>query len=127
MIAAEWPAARCVCEEVEPTYAVAALTPALSDLRPGGYISGPTLFAVADAALWFLCFGASGRLEPLALTSDLAIRFLRPARGETVFARADLNKAGGRSVVGTVTVWTEDFDAPCAVAQGAYVRPRAGG
>ncbi len=124
MLEQEWPAASCVCMEVEPTYAVASITPDASALRPGGYISGPTLFAVADAALWFLCFGASGRLEPLALTSDLTIRFLRPARGRTVFARADLNKSGGRSVVGTVTIWTQAFDAPSAVAQGAYVLPR---
>lgn len=119
----QWPSAQCTCVEVGPAHAVASLTPRASDLRPGGYISGPTLFAAADAALWFLCFGASGRLEPLALTSDLTIRFLHPARGETVFARADLNKAGGRSVVGTVTIWTESFDEPNAVAQGTYVLP----
>lgn len=124
IVAETWPAARCVCVEAGPAHAVASLTPAASDLRPGGYISGPTLFATADAALWFLCFGASGRIEPLALTADLTIRFLRPAQGDTVWARADLNKAGGRSIVGTVTVWTESFDAPCAVAQGTYVRPR---
>lgn len=113
----------CVCTEVGRKHAVASLTPEAPDLRPGAYISGPTLFAAADAALWFLCFGASGRLEPLALTSDLTIRFLHPARGETVFARADLNKLGGRSVVGTVTVWTESPDAPTAVAQRMYILP----
>lgn len=123
MLEEKWPAAPCVCTEVGPTHAVASLTPEASDLRPGGYISGPTLFAAADAALWFLCFGASGRLEPLAVTSDLTIRFLRPACGETVFARADLNKGGGRSVVGTVTVWTVAPDAPSAVAQGTYILP----
>ena len=124
MMTEAWPSAPCVCSELSPTHAVASLTPAASDLRPGGFISGPTLFGVADAALWFLCFGASGQIEPLALTSDLSIRFLRPARGEIVFARADLNKAGSRSVVGTITVWTDSFDEPCAVAQGSYVRPR---
>ncbi len=123
MLETYWSASRCVCTEVGPEHAIASVTPYESDLRPGGYISGPTLFAAADAALWFLCFGASERLEPLALTSDLAIRFLRPARGETVFARADLNKAGRRSVVGTVTVWTDADDAPSATAQGTYILP----
>lgn len=127
MLAREWPAARCVCVEVGPGHAVASLAPEASSLRPGGYLSGPTLFAVADAALWFLCFGATGRLVPLALTSDLTIRFLRPARGTTVLARADLNKAGGRSVVGTVAVWTDDPDAPVAIAQGTYILPSRGG
>ncbi len=123
MLKERWPAARCVCLEVGPEHAIASLDPEPSDLRPGGHISGPTLFAVADAALWFLCSGASERLEPLALTSDLAIRFLRPANGNTVFARADLNKAGRRSVVGTVTIWTDAADAPSATAQGTYVLP----
>ena len=78
MLRQEWPAAQCICREVGPTYAVASLTPDAADERPGGYISGLTLFAVADAALWLLCFGAFGRIERLALTSDLTIRFLRP-------------------------------------------------
>lgn len=125
MLETHWPASRCVCKEVGPDHAVAILVSEKADIRPGGYISGPTLFSAADAALWFLCFGACGRIEPLALTSDLTIRFLRPARGKTVYARADLNKAGRRSVVGTVTVWIDAEDAPCAVAQGTYILPTA--
>lgn len=127
MVAVHWPASRCLCTDVGPAHAIASLTPCDADIRPGGYISGPTLFATADAALWFLCFGAVDRIEPLALTSDLTIRFLRPAQGKTVFARADLNKAGRRSVVGTVAVWTESEDALCAVAQGTYILPATHG
>ena len=123
MLKTHWPAARCACVEVASKHAIASLTPSDTDLRPGEYISGPTLFAAADAALWFLCFGASERLEPLALTSNLTIRFLHPARGKTVFARAELNKAGRRSVVGTVMIWTDENDTPCATAQGTYVLP----
>lgn len=127
MLETHWPASRCICTEVGSDHAVAALTPDEADIRPGGTIAGPVLFSAADAALWFLCFGAADRIEPLALTSDLAIRFLRPARGTTVFARADLNKAGRRSVVGTVTVRTDAADAPVAVAQGTYIRPSTKG
>ena len=123
MLAQHWPAARCICLEVDPMQALASLSPQSSELRPGGYISGPTLFAAADAALWFLCFGASERIEPLALTSDISIRFLHPAKGQTVFARADLNKAGRKSVIGTVTIWTDKEDTPCATAQGTYIIP----
>ena len=123
MLKEQWPAARGVCTEVGPKHAVAALTPQAFQLRPGGYISGPTLFAAADAALWFLCFGAIGQVEPRALTSDLSIRFLRPADGQTIFARADLNKASRRSVIGTVTIWTDSPEEHCATAQGAYILP----
>ena len=123
MLDKNWPASKCVCMEVGSQHAIASLTPQASDLRPGGYISGPTLFATADAALWFLCFGASERLEPLALTSDLTIRFLHPAQGKTVFARADLNKVSRRSIVGTVNVWIDANDITSAIAQGTYILP----
>ena len=123
MMAEYWSDARCTCMEVGSDHAIASLTPAASDLRPGGFISGPVLFAAADCALWFLCFGAAQSIEPLALTSDLTIHFLRPAQGDTVFARADLKKAGKRSVVGSVTVWTDASNDPSAVAQGTYILP----
>ena len=120
-----WPEVACSCVDLSLEQATAVLRPGADALRPGGYISGPTLFAAADAALWYLTFGASGRIEPLALTSDLSIRFLRPAQGEAVYARAVLNRANGRTVIGTVTVWTDDNEAePCATAQGTYILPR---
>ncbi len=122
-----WPNARCTCIDIGPTRATAQLRPGADAIRPGGYISGPTLFAAADAALWYLAFGAGGRIEPLALTSDLSIRFLRPAVGDAVYARAELNRATRRTVIGTVTVWTDDNEGePCATGQGTYVLPEAG-
>ena len=124
----EWPGARCACGEVTSESAAAVIPTSDDDLRPGGHVSGPTLFAAADAALWFLAFGVADRIVPLALTSDLSIRFLRPARGRAVRARAVLNGATRRTVVGTVTRWMDDDeDAPCATAQGTYVVPTSGG
>jgi len=55
--------------------------------------------------------------------SELSIRYLNPARGDTVRARADLVKVGRRSIVGNVSVWTDDRAKPVAVAQGTYVPP----
>lgn len=115
------------CVELGPASALARrdIEPAL--LRPGGFVSGPTQFGVADAVLWYLVFGAIGRVEPMALTSELSIRFLRPAQGSVLWARASLESAGSRSIVGSVRVWCDDQDArPSSVAQGTYVLPRAG-
>lgn len=93
-------------------------------LRPGGFISGPTQFGLADAALWYLAFGAIGRIEPMALTSELSIRYLRPAQGTQLWARATLDKAGRRNVVGTVRIWCDDDeDRITATAQGTYALP----
>ena len=82
------------CAEVGDGYAVARRVITADELRPGGYISGPTQFAVADAALWYLVFAVIERVELMALTSELSIRYLRPAVGETLWARATLDKAG---------------------------------
>lgn len=113
------------CTEVTSSSAVAHREIEPGFLRPGGYVSGPTQFGLADAALWYLVFGAIGRIEPMALTSELSIRFLRPAQGSVLWARASLESAGSRSIVGSVRVWCDDAeDKPSSVAQGTYVLPR---
>ena len=112
------------CVETAPYGATSRLKADQATLRPGQIISGPTLFALCDGVLWHGLFAAVG-IEPMALTSELSIRFLRPARGTVVHARADLEHVGRRSVIGTVRCWMEDApDVTVATAQGTYVRPR---
>ena len=112
------------CAAVGPDFALAHLIPDQDALRPGGFISGPTQFGMADAALWYLTFGAIGRIEPMALTSELSIRYVRPAQGTNMWARATLDKAGRRNVVGTVRIWCDDDeDRITATAQGTYALP----
>jgi acyl-coenzyme A thioesterase PaaI-like protein len=118
-----FPGSRAECIELSARHAVAAIVTDGDDIRPGGFIAGPTQFALADAALWFLVFGALGRIEPMALTSELSIRYLRPAIGPALHARADLAAISRRSVVGSITVWTADVAKPTAVAQGTYALP----
>ncbi len=124
MLDTMWPSAGVRCVELSTEHAIAERAPSPHDLRPGGYISGPAQFAIADSALWFLVSGALGRVEPMALTSELSIRYLRPALGEMVRARATLDRRGRHSVVATVQVWTDDPSRPTAVAQGTYALPR---
>jgi uncharacterized protein (TIGR00369 family) len=115
------------CIEVRDRWALAALTPDERARRPGNIISGPTIFGLCDAVLWYALFGAVG-LEPMALTSELSIRYLRPAQGDTVFARADLHHVGKRSVIGSIRCWVDDAeDKTVAVAQGTYIRPQPKG
>jgi uncharacterized protein (TIGR00369 family) len=112
------------CVEVGGRWAVAAITPDERSRRPGEIISGPTIFGLCDAVLWYALFGAVG-LEPMALTSELSIRYLRPARGDTVFARAELHHVGKRSVIGSIRCWVDEAeDKTVAVAQGTYIRPQ---
>ncbi|MGI9644551.1 MAG: PaaI family thioesterase [Ilumatobacteraceae bacterium] len=124
MVEQHWDGSSDLCAEVGDGYAVARRDVEPAVLRPGGFISGPTQFAIADAALWYLVFGALGRIELMALTSELSIRFLRPAQGSVLWARATLESAGRRNVVGTVHVWCDDREhKPTATAQGTYALP----
>jgi acyl-coenzyme A thioesterase PaaI-like protein len=124
MIAQLFPGSNNTCDDIGADFAVARREISDAELRPGAYVSGPSQFGLADAALWYLVFGATGRIEPMALTSELSIRFLRPARGKVLWAKATLDVAGRRNVVGTIRVWCDDrTDKPTATAQGTYVLP----
>ena len=124
MVRTSFPGSDHECIEVSSTMALARRVPTPETIRPGGFISGPTQFGLADGALWYLVFGAIGRIEPMALTSELSIRFLRPAQGSMLWARATLDSAGRRNVVGTVRMWVDDReDRAVSVAQGTYVLP----
>ena len=124
MIEQLFPGSNNTCDAIGADFAVARREISEAELRPGAFVSGPSQFGLADAALWYLVFGATGRIEPMALTSELSIRFLRPAQGKVLWAKATLDVAGRRNVVGTVHVWCDDrSDKPTATAQGTYVLP----
>lgn len=123
-VAEQWadaPAAECL--EISGRHVVTRMEVLPASIRPGGFISGPTQFAIADLALWYAVFGAIG-LEAMALTSELSIRFVRPATGTALTARADLHSVGKRNIVGSVVIFTDDPDKPTAICQGTYVLPK---
>jgi acyl-coenzyme A thioesterase PaaI-like protein len=124
MIEQLFPGSNNTCAALGTDFAIARRTICEDELRPGAFVSGPSQFGLADAALWYLVFGATGRIEPMALTSELSIRFVRPAQGKVLWAKATLDVAGRRNVVGTVRVWCDDREhKPTATAQGTYVLP----
>jgi uncharacterized protein (TIGR00369 family) len=121
-VAREYPtvhAAGYRCEAMEKGRAVARWTYDPETLRPGGFISGPVQFTVADLALWYLSFTVLG-LEPMAVTSDLSITFLRPAVGADVLAEAFLLRSGRTRLHGRVDLRVEGHDRLVAHATGGY-------
>jgi uncharacterized protein (TIGR00369 family) len=112
------------CIETGPGRAVARWPYDPTQLRPGNLISGPTQFALADLAFWFATFTAVG-LAPMAVTSELYISFLRPAKGGDLLARAELLRTGKSKISGTVRVWVDgDPDRPVSHVTGSYVHIR---
>ena len=124
MVRTSFPGSPNRCTGLGDGWATARSDVRPESIRPGGFISGPTQFGLADSVLWYLVFTAIGRIEPMALTSELSIRFLRPAQGSTIHAKAVIESVGSRTIVGSVTVWTDDETRPTSVAQGSYVLPR---
>lgn len=93
-----------------------------NSLRPGGTISGPTMMALADFAMYVAVFSAVGA-QPLAVTTNLNINFLsKPAHADLI-ADARLMKVGKRLVVGEVTIRSEGGDEPVAHVTATYSVP----
>ncbi|MCP4968763.1 MAG: PaaI family thioesterase [bacterium] len=115
------------CIELEPGTAVARLAFDPDNVRPGGIVPGPAVFGLADISLWFAIFTEIG-IEPMAVTSDLTIHFLRPAIGSALLARCAVTKVGKRLAHGEIRIWEEggDPDRLIAFASGAYVLPDSG-
>jgi uncharacterized protein (TIGR00369 family) len=110
------------CVESGPGYIVSRWSYNPANLRPGGFIAGPTQFALADTALWFLTFTVLG-LAPMAVTSELTINFLRPAVGADLLARAELLRAGKSKITGTVRLWVDGApDKPVSYVTGSYMQ-----
>lgn len=96
------------------------------NLRPGGTISGPTMMELADFAMYVAVFSAIGP-QPLAVTTNLNINFLRkPARADLI-AEARLMKVGKRLAVGEVAIYSEGVAEPVAHVTSTYSIPASGG
>ena len=93
-------------------------------LRPGGTISGPTMFSLADVAMYLAILARIGPVG-LAVTTNASIDFMRkPAAGKTLIATARVLKLGRVLAVGDVLIHSEGQDAPVARASMTYSIPQ---
>jgi uncharacterized protein (TIGR00369 family) len=92
-------------------------------LRPGGIVSGPTLMALADYAMYAVLLSAIGP-GGLAVTTNLNINFLRKgAPGQDVLAAAKILKLGKRLAVGEVSLTSGTAPEPIAHVTATYSIP----
>jgi uncharacterized protein (TIGR00369 family) len=92
-------------------------------LRPGGTVSGPTLMALADCAMYVVLLSAIGPVG-LAVTTNLNINFLRKGEaGRDVLAAANILKLGKRLAVGEVTLLSGNSSDPIAHVTATYSIP----
>ena len=92
-------------------------------LRPGGTVSGPSIFALADVAVYLALLARIGPVA-LAVTTGASIDFLRkPEAGRDLIGSARLLKLGRVLVGGDVLVQPEGRDEPVARASMTYSIP----
>ncbi|WP_374547526.1 PaaI family thioesterase [Rhodoblastus sp.] len=94
-------------------------------LRPGGTVSGPAMFTLADVGIWVAILAHMGPGTLGAVTSNLNINFLlRPPHGD-VIVECRLLKLGKRLAVGEATLFADGSAEPVAHAVGTYAIPAA--
>ncbi len=93
-------------------------------LRPGGTVSGPAMFGLADVAVYLAILAMIGP-KALAVTTSSAIDFMRkPQAGVDLLCAARLLKLGRLLAVGDALIRSEGSVAPVARASVTYAIPR---
>lgn len=109
-------------EHLDPKRARVRLVYKDEYLRPGGTVSGPTLMALADTAMYFLVLANIGATIH-AVTTSFHISFLRRPGPADLVAEATLLKLGKKLAVGDVRLYSEGLDEPVAQATASYSVP----
>jgi uncharacterized protein (TIGR00369 family) len=91
-------------------------------VRPGGTISGPTMMALADVAMYVGVLASIGPV-PLAVTINLSINFLRKPAARDLVAECRLLKLGKRLATGEVTIHSDGMTEPVAHVTSTYSIP----
>ena len=92
-------------------------------LRPGGTVSGPTMFALADVGVYLAVLARLGPVA-LAVTTNCSIDFLRkPVAGRDLLGDVRMLKLGRTLAVGDVLIRSDGDDAPVARATLTYAIP----
>ncbi|CDM41653.1 thioesterase superfamily protein [Ectopseudomonas oleovorans] len=74
-------------------------------VRPGGTLSGPTIMALGDAAMYAVVLGRLGRVE-MAVTSNLNINFLVKPKPVDLLAEARILRLSRRQAVCEVSLYS---------------------
>ncbi|WP_170557373.1 PaaI family thioesterase [Ruegeria atlantica] len=95
-------------------------------LRPGGTVSGPSMFGLADVSVYAMILALKGR-QSLAVTTGCSMDFMRKPDGSNdMIARCSLLKLGKTLAVGDVLMFSEGSDKPVARATMTYSLPPEG-
>lgn len=94
-------------------------------LRPGGTVSGPAMFALADVTIYLAVLAIIGPRK-LAVTTNCSIDFMRKPSPGDLRAEGRILKMGRRLAVGDVLIFSSEFSEPVARASMTYSLPNSG-
>lgn len=109
-------------EETAPGFSRCRLPFDNRHLRPGGTISGPAMFQLADCGLYAMILSTLGPVA-LAVTTNLNINFLRKPAPRDLIAECRSLKFGRRLVIGEVALFSAGDPEMVAHATGTYSIP----
>ena len=91
-------------------------------LRPGGTVSGPTMFLLADVTFYLATLNIIGP-KSLTVTTNCSINFLRKPNEKDLISKARILKLGKTLSVGDVLIYSEGINEPVAHASLTYSIP----
>ncbi|WP_244867558.1 PaaI family thioesterase [Vannielia litorea] len=110
-------------DEITPEGVVMRLITTERHLRPGGTISGPSMFGLVDVGMYFAVLSRIGPVA-LAVTTNCSIDFMRkPEAGRDLICEARLLKLGRTLAVGECHLRSEGRPEVVARASLTYAIP----
>ena len=110
-------------ESVAEMEAVIRLNVREEHLRPGGTVSGPSMFALPDVSVYLAILAMIGP-KALSVTTNCSIDFMRkPAAGRDLLCHVRLLKLGRVLAVGDCLLFSEGSDQAVARASLTYSIP----
>ena len=124
-LAAEFPQidGEFVVDQVDADGIVMRLPVGEKHLRPGGTVSGPSMFALADVTFYVAVLAHIGP-KALAVTTNCNIDFMRKPAQAALIGKATVLKLGRSLIVGDVMIFSEGMDKPVARASLTYSVPK---
>lgn len=94
--------------------------------RPGGTISGPAMFTLADFSIYAALIATLGAPAIPAVTTNLNITFLRRPEPRDLVAATKIIRLGRRLVYAQVELTSDGDEEAVAHATGSYALPIMG-
>lgn len=108
--------------EIGPGSCTVRLNAGDNHLRPGGTVSGPSLFALADIA-GYVCVLSHAGPDALSVTTNLNINFMRKAEAGPIDGHCRILKLGRSLMVFDIEMIAGDDQHLVAHATGTYSIP----